>query len=83
MSKYTFSTLGEDEIKYYPKQFKWEDPQCPPPVGMLDFSWTPDIKFARTWSEQEMVETIAIEFYKTEIIEIDENGERKIIKTME
>ena len=83
MSKYTFSTLGEDEIKYYPKQFKWEDPQCPPPVGMLDFSWTPDIKFARTWSEQEMVETIAIEFYKTEIIEIDENGEHKIIKTME
>ena len=65
MSKYTFSTLGEDEIKYYPKQFKWEDPQCPPPVGMLDFSWTPDIKFARTWSEQEMVETIANEYYNS------------------
>lgn len=50
---------------------------------MLDFLWTPNIKFARTWPEQDMVETIAIEFYNAEIIEIDENGEYKVIKTME
>lgn len=83
MSKYTFSALTVGGEKTYPLQFKWEDPQCPPPVGMLDFMWTPDIKFARTWSDKESVETIAKEFYYTEIIEINENGEYKTIKTME
>lgn len=83
MSKYTFSALTVGGERTYPMQFKWEDPQCPPPVGMLDFLWTPDIKLARTWPEQNMVETIAKEFYYTEIIEIDNNGEYKIIKTME
>lgn len=83
MAKYTFSTLGEDGVKYYPLQFKWEDPQCPPPVGFLDFQWTKDIKFARTWPEQEDVETIAIEFCNTEIIEINESGESKVVKIME
>lgn len=83
MSKYTFSALTVGGEKTYPMQFKWEDPQCPPPVGMLDFLWTPDIKLARTWSDKESVETIAIEFCNTEIIEIDNNGEYKVIKTME
>lgn len=50
---------------------------------MLDFLWTPNIKFARTWPEQDMVEIIAIEFYNAEIIEIKENGEYKVVKTME
>ena len=83
MSQYTFSALTVGGERTYPLQFKWEDPQCPPHVGMLDFLWTPNIKFARTWPEQDMVETIAIEFYNAEIIEIDENGEYKVIKTME
>ena len=83
MSQYTFSAVTVGGEKTYPLQFKWEDPQCPPPVGMLDFMWTPDIKFARTWSDKESVETIAKEFYYTEIIEIDANGEYKVIKTME
>lgn len=83
MTQYTFSALTVGGERTYPMQFKWEDPQCPPPVGMLDFLWTPNIKLARTWPEQDMVETIAIEFYNTEIIEIDENGEYKIIKIME
>ena len=83
MSKYTFSAVTVGGEKTYPMQFKWEDPQCPPPVGMLDFLWTPDIKFARTWPDKESVETIAKEFYYTEIIEIDENGEHKVVKTME
>lgn len=83
MSKYTFSALTVGGEKTYPMQFKWEDQQCPSPVGMLDFLWTPDIKLARTWPEQDTVETIAKEFYYTEIIEIDDNGEYKVIKTIE
>lgn len=51
MSQYTFSALTVDGERTYPLQFKWEDPQCPPNVGMLDFLWTPNIKFARTWPE--------------------------------
>lgn len=70
MSKYTFKVLGTDGIVYYPLQFKWEDPQCPPPVGMLDFYWTKDKKFARTWPDKESVETIAIEFCNSEVIEV-------------
>lgn len=81
--RYTFSTTDMCGVKTYPLQFKWEDPQCPPPVGMLDFLWTFDIKFAKTWPEQEDVETIAIEFCNTEIIEIDKNGEYKVVKTIE
>lgn len=50
---------------------------------MLDFLWTPNIKFARTWPEQDMFETIAIEFYNAEIIQVDENDEYKVIKMME
>ena len=81
---YTFSTLGTDNIKYYPLQFKWEDPQCPPCVGLLDFYWTKDIKFARTWPDISSVETIAIEFCNTEIIEVTENISKiyKVIKEM-
>lgn len=71
MAKYTFKALGTDGVVYYPLQFKWEDPQCPPPVGMLDFYWTKDIKFARTWSDKESVETIAMEFCDTEVIEVE------------
>ena len=41
MSRYTFSALTVDGERTYPLQFKWEDPQCPPNVGMLDFLWTP------------------------------------------
>lgn len=80
---YTFSTLDDDGVKYYPLQFKWEDPQCPPPVGFLDFQWTKDIKFARTWTEKHVVKTIAIEFCNTEIIRIDDNGKTKKYTTIE
>jgi len=38
MSQYTFSATTVGGEKTYPMQFKWEDPQCPSPVGMLDFS---------------------------------------------
>lgn len=81
---YTFNTLGEDGNRWYPIQFKWEDPQCPPTVGMLDFYWTKDIKFARTWRDIESVETIAIEFCNTQIIEIIEEVNKiyKVIKEM-
>lgn len=71
MALYTFKVLGTNGITYYPLQFKWEDPQCPPPVGFLDFQWTKDIKFARTWPEKEMVDTIAIEFCNSEVIEVE------------
>ena len=70
MSKYTFKALDEEGITWYPIQFKWEDPQCPPTVGMLDFYWTKDIKFARTWPEKEMAETIAIEFCNSEVVKV-------------
>lgn len=77
---YTFSVTGTDGIIYYPLDFLWKDKDNQIGVGMLDFIWTPDIKLARTWPEQDMAETIAIEFYDTEIIEINENGEYKIKK---
>jgi len=53
-------------------------------VGMLDFYWTKDIKFARTWPDISSVETIAIEFCDTEIIEVTENISKiyKVIKEM-
>lgn len=80
---YTFSVISSDGIINYPLDFLWKNKDNQIGVGMLDFSWTPNIKLARTWPEQDMVETIAIEFNNTEIIEINESGEYKVIKTME
>lgn len=72
--RYTFSTLNSG-TKVYP--LKNVGP------GLIDYDWTDKKEEAITWSEQDMVETIAIEFYNTEIIEINESGEYKVIKTME
>lgn len=82
MLKYTFSTIGIDGLTYYPKEFKYRDQDIDNAVGLLDFAWTMDIKEAMTWPEESMVETIAIEYYNTEIIEITED-DYKVIKTME
>ena len=78
MASYTFSTLGKDGCRYYPTRGK-SGP------GLLDFNWTTDIDKAIHWFEQDDVETIAIEFCNTEIIEITntEPLEYKIIKDME
>ena len=72
--RYTFSTLNSG-TKVYP--LKNVGP------GLIDYDWTDKKEEAITWSEQDMVETIAIEFYNTEIIEINESGEYKVIKTVE
>lgn len=78
MSSYTFSTLGKDGFRYYPTRGK-SGP------GLLDFNWTTDIDKAIHWFEQDAVETIAIEFCNTEIIEVIGSGPYiyKVTKEME
>lgn len=44
---------------------KIEDP------GSTDYWWTDKIEEAMTWPEKEMVETIAIEFCDSEVIEVE------------
>lgn len=73
MLVYTFKVLSVDGKTYYPTQFKWEDPHCPPPVGMLDFYWTENIKSAKTWSNKDVAETIAMEFCDSEVITIEKD----------
>ena len=68
--KYTFYAICLEE-KVYPKQFKWQDPECDSLVGITETNWTNDIKQAMTWPEKEMVETIANEYYNTEVIEVE------------
>ena len=60
--KYTFSVISLG-TKLYP--MKIEDP------GSTDYWWTDKIEEAMTWPEKEMVETIAIEFCDSEVIEVE------------
>ena len=60
--KYTFSAMSLGS-KLYPMKVK--DP------GSADYWWTDKIEEAITWPEKEMVETIATEYYDTEIIEVN------------
>lgn len=65
MKTYTFSTLGRDNERYYPKR------RCKfVGAGLTDFEWTTDIKRALCWEHQDPVETIAICFSDSQIIEI-------------
>lgn len=79
MSRYTFSTLGEDGKRYYPGTGK-SGP------GLLDFNWTTELDLSKivTWPELELLDIIAIEFCNTEIIEITNKDllEYKVIKEM-
>ena len=60
--KYTFSVISLGSKLY---SMKIEDP------GSTDYWWTDKIEEAMTWPEKEMVETIAIEFCNSEVIEVE------------
>ena len=82
--RYTFSTIGVDGTRRYPKNFLWEQPGIIG-AGLCDFSWTTNVCKAHTWPEQEQVETIAFEYPEAEIIEVigDMSRVYKIVKRLE
>lgn len=80
--RYTFNTMGKDGNRWYPEKFKWRDPNVPAPVSLLGFRWTTEVKKALTWDTIEEVETIAIEYEDTQILEITGNISKiyKVVK---
>ena len=69
---YTFSTLGTDGKKYYPKEYQWKKEGCKPGTGLLDFDWTTDIKEAKKWRAVEDFDIIMAEFCDTEVVKLEE-----------
>lgn len=79
---YTFSTMGKDGYRYYPKEFRWKTKDCGAGVGLIDFDWTNDIEKAKLWKKRFIVEDIAMEYCNTEIIAVSGTGPKiyKVIK---
>lgn len=78
---YTFSTMGKDGYRYYPKEFRWKAKDCGPGVGLIDFDWTNDIAEAKLWKKRFIVEDIAMEYCDTEIIAVT-STEPKVYKVV-
>lgn len=66
--KYTFYAVNLGEKLYPIREFIDEGPLSNQ-VEIKD-GWTTDITKATTWSEKEMAEIIANEYYNTEVIEV-------------
>lgn len=82
MSRYTFTTVGKDGKAYFPSK-----PLVGKFVGagLLDFEWTEDITKAITWNDEQTVETVAIEFCDSVIVEVSDKDPKHgvVIKTLE